>query len=213
MTDTRNSPRGFTIVSARGLALVTAVALLVGLSLGFGLSRVLGSGSPADDSAEAGFARDMTAHHAQAVAMGMIATKKGYSHEVRTMGEDIAMTQQGQIGIMSQWLRDWGLNNNGSGRPMAWMPDGDQVLTNGNLMPGMATQAEMDALQNATGKEVDRLFLEMMIKHHLGGVHMVDAVLEQSEDPDVTWLAKSMKAGQQAEISDMQRLQETLAKR
>ncbi len=213
MTDTRNSPRGFTIVSRRGLALVAAVTLLVGLALGAGLTRVFGSGSPADDSAEAGFARDMTAHHAQAVAMGILAAKNGHSHEVRTIGEDVAMTQQGQIGIMSQWLRDWGLNLNGTAKPMAWMPDGDKALINGNLMPGMATQAEMEALQKATGKEFDRLFLDMMIKHHLGGVHMVDAVLADSTDPDVTWLAKGMKAGQTAEISDMQRLQATLAKR
>ncbi|MFD0596007.1 DUF305 domain-containing protein [Catellatospora coxensis] len=154
----------------------------------------------------------MTAHHAQAVAMGMIAAKKGNSHEVRTIGEDIALTQQGQIGIMGQWLRDWGLNLNSTAKPMAWMPDGDKAL-NGNLMPGMATAQEMAALENATGKEVDRLFLEMMIKHHLGGVHMIDGVLEQTDDPGVLWLAKGMKTRQQIEISDMQQLQATLAKR
>lgn len=213
MTDVRNSPRGFTLFSSRGLALIAALALLVGLALGLGVSRLAAPGSPADDSAEAGFARDMTAHHAQAVAMGMIAAKKAQSVEVRSMGEDIAMTQQGQIGIMSQWLRDWGLNLNSDARPMAWMPDGDRVLTDGNLMPGMATTAEMQALDKATGTEVDRLFLEMMIRHHLGGVHMVDAVLAQSSDPDVLWLAKGMKSGQQSEVSAMQQLQAILAKR
>ncbi|GAA1412732.1 DUF305 domain-containing protein [Catellatospora coxensis] len=208
MTDVGNSPR----FSTRGLALAVALALLVGLAIGFGVSRLAAAGSPADDSAAAGFARDMTAHHAQAVAMGMIAAKKGNSHEVRTIGEDIALTQQGQIGIMGQWLRDWGLNLNSTAKPMAWMPDGDKAL-NGNLMPGMATAQEMAALENATGKEVDRLFLEMMIKHHLGGVHMIDGVLEQTDDPGVLWLAKGMKTRQQIEISDMQQLQATLAKR
>lgn len=208
MTDVGNSPR----FSTRGLALSVALALLVGLAIGFGVSRLATPGAPADDSAAAGFARDMTAHHAQAVAMGMIAAKKGNSHEVQTIGADIALTQQGQIGIMSQWLRDWGLNLNSTAKPMAWMPDGEKALT-GNLMPGMATPQEMTALENATGKDVDRLFLEMMIKHHLGGVHMIDGVLAQTDDPDVLWLAKGMKTRQQIEISDMQQLQAVLAKR
>ncbi|WP_155371880.1 DUF305 domain-containing protein [Catellatospora vulcania] len=208
MTDVGNSPR----FSTRGLALSVALALLVGLAIGFGVTRLAAPGTPADDSAAAGFARDMTSHHAQAVAMGMIAAKKGYAHEVRTIGEDIALTQQGQIGIMGQWLRDWGLNLNSAAKPMAWMPDGDAAL-NGNLMPGMATPQEMTALENAAGKDVDRLFLEMMIKHHLGGVHMVDAVLTRTDDPDVLWLAKGMKARQTLEISEMQQLQATLAKR
>ncbi|GAA1376120.1 DUF305 domain-containing protein [Catellatospora chokoriensis] len=209
MTDVGNSPR----FSTRGLALSVALALLVGLAIGFGVTRLASAGTPADDSAAAGFARDMSTHHAQAVAMGMLAAKRGNAHEVRIIGEDIALTQQAQIGIMSQWLRDWGLNINSDAKPMAWMPDGDKALTNGNLMPGMATAQEMTALENATGKDADRLFLEMMIKHHLGGVHMVDAVLTQTDDPDVLWLAKGMKARQQLEISEMQQLQTTLAKR
>jgi uncharacterized protein (DUF305 family) len=190
-----------------------ALAVLVGLAIGFGVTRLAAPATPADDSAAAGFARDMSSHHAQAVAMAMIAAKKGNAHEVRVLGEDIALTQQAQIGIMGQWLRDWSLNINSDAKPMAWMPDGDKSLTNGNLMPGMATSQEMTALENATGKDVDRLFLEMMIKHHLGGVHMVDAVLTQTDDPDVLWLAKGMKARQQLEISEMQKLQTTLAKR
>jgi uncharacterized protein (DUF305 family) len=212
MTDVRNSPRGFGL-STRGLALTAALALLVGLALGLGVSRLIAPGHPGDDSAEAGFARDMSAHHAQAVAMGMLATKQGHSHEVRTIGEDVALTQQAQIGIMSQWLREWGLNLNSDAKPMAWMPDGDKALTDGNLMPGMATQAEMTALGKATGKEFDRLFLEMMIKHHLGGVHMAEAAVAQSTDPDVRWLAGGMKDRQKIEIADMQQLQATLAKR
>jgi uncharacterized protein (DUF305 family) len=213
MTDVGTGPGGFSIFNRRGLVLTVALALVTGLALGLAVGRLAAARAPADDSAAAGFARDMTAHHAQAVAMGMIAAKNGYSHEVRTIGEDIALTQQGQIGIMSQWLRDWGLNINSDAKPMAWMADGDAVLTDGNLMPGMATPAEMEALEKAAGKDVDRLFLEMMIKHHLGGVHMVDGVLAEADHPDVLWLARGMKERQQLEISEMQKLQETLAKR
>lgn len=186
----------------RPLAIILAIGLLAGFLTGFLIFR---SDAPGDTSAEAGFARDMSLHHAQAVAMGMIAYQKGYDGEIRVMGGDIALTQQAQIGIMGQWLDDWKLNQNSTAPAMSWMPDGATSLENG-LMPGMATPAEMTALENARGTELDKMFLQMMIKHHLGGIHMVEGVLKVSKDPEVVALASGMKANQQVEVAHMQKL-------
>ena len=94
-------------------------------------------------SAEAGFARDMTTHHAQAVEMGLIAFDQGTDGEVRQIGGDIATGQQGEIGMMQTWLRAWGLDPTGSEPRMAWMPGGTEMVKNG-LMPGMATPEQME---------------------------------------------------------------------
>jgi uncharacterized protein (DUF305 family) len=190
-------------VGTAGVALAILVGLLLGYAGGLLTPRLL---TPGDSSPEAGFARDMSTHHGQAVEMGMLVAKYGENSDVRTLGEDIAMTQQGQIGIMSQWLRDWRLDPTGSDPPMAWMPDGQDSLENG-LMPGMATEAEMTALRNARGKKADRLFLRLMLKHHLGGIHMAEAAVEQSDNDDVRWLAQAMINGQRKEISVLQELQ------
>jgi uncharacterized protein (DUF305 family) len=160
---------------------------------------------PGDSSPEAGFARDMSAHHAQAVALGMIAFQKATDPDVRTLGGDIAITQQGQIGIMQTWLTNWDLPLNSTNPPMSWMPDGPSLMR-GNLMPGMATQAEMDQLRNATGKQVDILFCQYMLRHHLGGIHMVDDVLAQNPRPEVRDLAETMKRNQTAEVSVLRTL-------
>jgi uncharacterized protein (DUF305 family) len=40
-----------------------------------------------------------------------------------------------------------------------------------------------------------------MIRHHLGGIMMVDEALKRSQTPDVTALATAMKTGQQGEIT------------
>jgi uncharacterized protein (DUF305 family) len=199
--------RRFTLYSTAGLALMLVIGLILGYPAGLLTPR--GNSTPADNSAEAGFARDMKNHHAQAVAMGMIAHQRATNLAVRTFGADIALTQQAQIGMMDQWLTDWHLNRNSTAAPMAWMPDGSPQLQDG-LMPGMATPGEMKALENATGPDVDRLFLQMMIKHHLGGIHMVDGVLKLSHDPDVVALAQNMKEGQQGEITAMQQLQQAV---
>jgi uncharacterized protein (DUF305 family) len=161
--------------------------------------------TPGDASPEAGFARDMSDHHAQAVELGMIAFQRATDPDVRTLGGDIAITQQGQIGIMQTWLTNWGLNLNSTRAPMSWMPDGPSLMR-GNLMPGMASQAEMDKLRSATGKQVDILFCQYMLRHHLGGLHMVDGILAASHDDQVVALAQAMKAGQSGEIQVLQSL-------
>ena len=40
-----------------------------------------------------------------------------------------------------------------------------------------------------------------MRQHHLGGIHMAQAILELSDNKDVTWLAETMVTGQQGEIN------------
>src|SRR4028119_242121 len=97
-------------------ALAAAAVLLGALSLGLYLSGQL----PGDDSAEAGFARDMSVHHAQAVEMAEIVRDKTESEEVRLMAADMALTQQGQIGRMQGWLDAWALPPTGTGPAMSW---------------------------------------------------------------------------------------------
>jgi uncharacterized protein (DUF305 family) len=182
------------------LALSVVVGLLLGYAAGW-LTPTLTR--PGDSSAEAGFARDMTTHHAQAIQMALVAFKYGQDDAVTQLGVDIATGQQGEIGIMQTWLRQWDLDPTGSEPAMAWMPDGEKLMRDGGLMPGMATKAEVDQLEAARGHELDILFLNLMIKHHLGGIHMVDAILDQSGNDQVTEAAQRMKNTQQGEIDNM----------
>jgi uncharacterized protein (DUF305 family) len=186
------------------------VTLVAGLLLGVDIGWFIPRGSTtADDSPEAGFARDMSTHHTQAVEMGMIAYTRATNADVRTMARDIALTQQGQIGMMQAWLQEWNLSPNSSRPPMAWMPDGAAAVRDG-LMPGMATPAELDQLRQATGLDEDRLFLRLMIQHHLGGIHMSQAVVGTSKEKEVTEAAQLAIDNQQRELNDMQALEKTL---
>ncbi|MFG3302830.1 DUF305 domain-containing protein [Micromonospora chersina] len=198
--DTGDGGRG---AARRFGALALAAAVVVGLLLGYAgglLTPTLTR--PGENSAEAGFARDMTSHHAQAVAMGLLAFKQGQDPEVRQIGGDIATGQQGEIGTMQTWLRSWKLDPTGDQPPMAWMPDGATAVKNG-LMPGMATPEEMAKLKAATGREFDVLFLQMMIRHHVGGVHMIDGILDQGHDDDVLAVAQVMKNTQQKDLANL----------
>ncbi len=107
----------------------------------------------------------------------------------RQLAVDIALTQQAQIGMMQAWLRNWGLDTNGESRPMAWMGSSSAVAE-GELMPGMASEADRTKLRNANGRDQDVLFCQLMIQHHLGGIHMVDGVLDLTENTQVRELAQ-----------------------
>jgi uncharacterized protein (DUF305 family) len=177
-----------------------ALAVVVALAIGYGAGALLPSlRTPGDGSVEAGFARDMSTHHAQAVEMSMIAYPKATDTEVKTSAYNIALGQQAEIGVMQTWLKDWHLLPTGTRPKMAWMPDGERTLTNG-LMPGMATDAEMAQLTKASGKQLDILYCQLMLRHHLGGIHMIDGLLQETHDAQVRDVAMTMKRNQQAEI-------------
>src|ERR687889_488551 len=164
-------------------------------------AEVAGIGAPSDSSPEAGFARDMMVHHAQAVEMAEIVRDKTESEEIRTLAADIALTQQAQIGQMQGWLQVWDLPPTGTEPAMSWMGDPHE-----GRMPGMASPEEINDLQQASPEEAETLFLQLMVPHHEAAVPMAQAVLEETDRKEVERLAGSIVAFQQAEIELMRGL-------
>jgi len=82
----------------------------------------------------------------------------------------------------------------------------DMTIEPGGAMPGYATTAQIEALEAATGDEANRLFLELMIAHHRGGIEMADALLARSTDELVTPLARAIVVAQQSDIDYMEEL-------
>jgi uncharacterized protein (DUF305 family) len=179
--------------AATALIALTVLAALLGW---LALNR-----PPADDSLEAGFARDMIVHHDQAVATALHIRDRTTDPVVKTLATDILLTQQNQIGQMLGWLNVWGLPATGEALPMAWMGH----PTSGR-MPGMASQEELDALARLSGEAADAEFLRLMIRHHQGGIPMAEAAWQQSGNQQVRDLARSMVTAQEIEIATMEEL-------
>jgi uncharacterized protein (DUF305 family) len=162
-------------------------------------STQTGPEMPGDNSAEAGFARDMMAHHAQAVQMAEIVRSRSESQGIRILASNILLSQQAEIGQMRGWLEVWGTPATGTEPHMAWMGHPTE-----GLMPGMASPAEIDALQRASPEEMDVLFLQLMIPHHRAALPMAETVLERTDRPEVKRFATALIASQQEEIWSMQ---------
>ncbi|OLT26787.1 DUF305 domain-containing protein [Nocardiopsis sp. CNR-923] len=185
---------------------ITVILVTLALVVGYLVGR---PSSPLDNSADAGFLRDMSAHHAQAVDMSLIIMDKTADPELGIIAVDIARTQQGQIGIMQGWLTMWGLNSRGAEPPMAWMEGSEHDHGAGEgvvpqTMPGLATEEEMDAFRAAEGVEAEVMFLELMIAHHEGGIDMAQVEVELGREELVTDLAQGMADAQVKEIEAME---------
>lgn len=178
------------------LLLVSAIAVAAGAVFLWASSR-----TPREGSAEAGFARDMMVHHAQAVEMAEVVRDRTENPEIRSLATDIALTQQAQIGQMQGWLDVWGLSPTGTEEPMAWMGH----PTDGP-MPGMATQEEIEHLGTLPPGEADELFLRLMIPHHEAAIPMARAIEERSGEAEVDLFAEKVVASQRAEVENMQKM-------
>jgi uncharacterized protein (DUF305 family) len=152
-----------------------------------------------------GFASDMWDHHQQAIQMALLVLgHEDVSSPVRTLALEMLNDQQRESGQLMQFLADRGveLPADPDRTVMAWM---GEPLPRAQ-MPGLASQAELTALTNAQGADFERMFLDLMIKHHQGGVHMAEAAQQLAESQQVRDLAARMVVTQQREITEMQQL-------
>ena len=165
-----------------------------------GSSRIV---TPFDNSPEAGFARDMSIHHANAVEMAILLRDRTEDEQMRLLALDIMLTQQAQIGQMQGWLNVWGLPIASLEPAMTWM---DMPVQ--DLMPGMANSQQINQLRDLRGVEADVAFLNLMVPHHQSGIEMAQAVLERTDNQAVVALAQSIVVSQVSEIANMRDLLE-----
>ncbi|MFJ4852586.1 DUF305 domain-containing protein [Streptomyces sp. NPDC088730] len=187
-------------------------------------------GTPATDSADAGFARDMAVHHQQAVEMSFIVRDRTRDEDVRRFAYDIANTQANQRGMLLGWLDLWELPKVSAGQePMAWMAGqhaghdmddmdgmegksgmsgmsghgGGYQAHDGSLMPGMATRTELGRLREASGKQAEILYLQLMTDHHKGGIDMARGCADLCAVKAERRLAQGMVDAQRSELDAM----------
>lgn len=189
-----------------GLAGLVAAGLL---AIGGAAAVILGFGteeSPTADSVDAGFSRDMSIHHRQAVLMAGLARDRSTDPDIALIAYDIETVQLAQVGQMQGWLALWGLSQS-SGEPMSWMGGDhggmDMSGSGPGLMPGMATGDELDELRAAQGTDFDVRFLQLMIRHHQGGTQMADYAARNAEVGSVGTLARSIADSQAAEVETL----------
>ena len=145
------------------------------------------------------FLQGMIGHHAQALEMTALVAGRSDSPIIARLAERIRASQVAEIAQMQRWL---------DARNLPASPAAHHAH-----MPGMLTADEMQRLEGASGDAFDRLFLELMIRHHQGALTMVADLLAAESaglEPEVFRLAADVDADQRAEIARMQQILSTL---
>ena len=147
--------------------------------------------------ADVKFMQGMISHHAQALEMTSLLASRTERGVMRDLAKRIEISQEDEIRMMQEWLR-------GRGQTVTAV---DAHHAHGaKLMPGMLTPEEMTGLGAARGVDFDRLFLELMIKHHQGALKMVEDLLAQrgaAQDSQLFAFTSDITADQSAEIDRM----------
>ncbi|GAA3954690.1 DUF305 domain-containing protein [Gordonia caeni] len=202
-----SDPRGRGIVAAIAVGTVVVFAVLGGIMLRPFLIDDRPAQDPALSVVETGFVQDMLGHHRQAVEMGKLIDRPGIDDTVRSLGRQIAQAQQFEMGTMAGWLQLAGepLDNPA---PMSWMqrypgagesPHVHDQDLGSHDMPGMATADEVAELGALPPQDAENRFLQLMQRHHYGGIAMAQDLTAQVPDGVVARLATSMVNSQSKE--------------
>jgi uncharacterized protein (DUF305 family) len=154
--------------------------------------------------ADVRFMQGMIHHHAQAIRMTDLVPKRTKSRDIGLIAKRIDISQESEIEQMRKWLdaRD-------EPAPELHRVHGHaHGIGQGQLMPGMLTDAQLKRLSAARGTAFDRRFLEAMIYHHSGAVKMVDDLYAAGAgtEPEIDAFARHVDADQRIEIRRMQQL-------
>lgn len=157
------------------------------------------SASDSFNEADIQFTVMMLPHHEQAVEMSdMILEKTDIDPAITDFAQRIKDEQTPEIDQMSGWLDDWNVDMGSMGDTgMSGMD---------HSMNGMMSDDDMQALDDATGAEASRLYLEGMTEHHEGAIEMAETEIADGKDPEVIALAEDIKSSQTAEIATMEDL-------
>ncbi|WP_220035245.1 DUF305 domain-containing protein [Georgenia satyanarayanai] len=191
------------------MAVAGAAGVLIALAAVLGLiagSRLAVSAPqfPGEGSVDTGFARDMGVHHSQAVEMSVLIRDRTDDAELLSLALDVILTQQQQAGQMYAWLELWGLPQTSTHPAMSWMQDHSDPQAHGagpGHMPGMATREDLNRLAAASGADAERLYLDLMVAHHEGGIEMAEYAADNAKNPAVKALAVSIVNSQSADLN------------
>lgn len=151
------------------------------------------------------FAQGMIPHHQQAIEMSDMVIARGQSEEVKALAGGIKSAQAPEIETLRSWLKEWNEPETPDRGGHAGMDmDGEDGAMD------MMSEEEMGDLEGVSGDRLDRMFLEMMIRHHRGAIEMAELEVEKGEFADAKEMAEIIVRTQRAEIVEMTELLEAL---
>ena len=178
-------------------AIATIFIAIVALSLS-GCASTGTKGSMHDHSTQAAgdlssddvmFLQMMIPHHQQAIDISDLALTKSEDAELLALAKNIRDEQAAEIVKMKAWLDAAGA---------------DLEMDHGasHSMSGMLSDSELAALDKASGKNFDVLWLKAMTGHHTGAIDMT-AMIENAKNAEIKSFGEGIVASQSGQNKAM----------
>jgi uncharacterized protein (DUF305 family) len=135
------------------------------------------------------FLQMMIPHHQRAIDMSDLALTKSTDSELLALAKDIRDEQAAEIVKMKAWLDKAGA-------------DLDPGHSMGHDMGGMLSDSELAALEAATGKSFDLLWLKGMTGHHVGAIDMA-TMIEDADNDEIKSFGQAIVTSQSAQNKQM----------
>jgi uncharacterized protein (DUF305 family) len=170
-----------------------------------GASPALAAGKA--NATDRAFVRQMVPHHQMATEMADMAKMDGEHAKVRRLARKIVKAQSAEIRTLRRIARDLGVEP--AEMPMNGEMD-EQTMR--DLETLGVTEEEsgmgMDMHDLHGAKPFDRMFIDMMIRHHQGAIRMARAERSKGTDRRLRRIARNVVRDQAKEIRTMNRWRE-----
>ena len=166
---------------------------------------------PVVTAADIRFMQDMLLHHRQAIELASLVGTRTRAPQLRTLAERIAVSQSDEMAVMRQWLAAHGVaaGTSATHDTSAHLGHGTPGAVAMARMPGMLSPAEMRVMRASQGARFDRLFLDGMIRHHVGALVMVETLMatpRAAQESSINRFVTDVDTDQRAEITRMRRM-------
>jgi uncharacterized protein (DUF305 family) len=145
------------------------------------------SGASSDlSSDDVMFLQMMIPHHQQAIDISDLALTKGEDSELLALAKNIRDEQAAEIVKMKAWLEEANASSH----------------SDSHSMDGMLSDSELAALDKASGKSFDVLWLKAMTGHHTGAIDLA-TMIENAKSAEIKSFGEGIVASQSAQNKAM----------
>lgn len=132
---------------------------------------------------EKGFILEMIPHHEEAIDTSKTVLAQTQDPELQKFTQDVINAQTAEVDQMKSWLKNW---------------FNEEYTNNSDYMPMMGD------LSSFEGIDLEKVYVEGMIRHHQGAIEMARKVLDVNPRTEVKNMADGIISVQQSEVATLQ---------
>jgi uncharacterized protein (DUF305 family) len=155
---------------------------------------------------EQDFLMGMVPHHRGAIMMSRMALEKATRPELKELAQKVIATQEMEIQLMTNYLRDWYGMTPPAGDMMSpeMMREMDMPMMHGTMPSMEAMMRQMESLRTKTGADFDIAYMSALAEHHAMASMMASSALVGAYHGDLYKLAARIVKDQGEEIVQLQ---------